>query len=258
MYKIFWLISVILVLFSFFNNINIVIAAPFGISTFDSNPFISFRIGPPSPSLACSTDFFTCLAYYFDFVLKVIIALSLVLATIFIAWAGILYITKGSGGDKGEVHKRILWAAFGLVVALLAYTLVFFLDIWIGNIAFIFVPFVNIGYAQEINPPTPPDSIKCGDISLPSALKFTDLSRNEDIWRKCIIYYIQAKILPFLLALSLMLGTIFLAWAGILYITQPDKTKEIHSRLKWGIIGIVISLLSLAIINIIRLFFSSL
>jgi hypothetical protein len=55
-----------------------------------------------------------------------------------------------------------------------------------------------------------------------------------------------------------MLGVIFLSWAGILYITKPEKGKDIHQRLIFGIVGIIIAILSFTIVKIIDLFFTKL
>jgi uncharacterized membrane protein YjfL (UPF0719 family) len=205
------------------------------------------------PVINCGGNFFACLGFFFQEILQIIVVLSLILATIFIAWAGILYITKGSGGKEGEIHKRIIWAAVGLVVALTAFALVRALEIWLTKNR-VFHP-INIVFAQ-INEPSLPTRITCGPVSLPSVLEET-ISSRQGIWKICILFYLQ-RILSFLYVLSLMLGVIFIAWAGILYITQPQKTKETHSRLRWGVIGVVVSILSFTIVKIIDLFFTRL
>jgi len=205
------------------------------------------------PVINCGTNFFACLAFFFQKTLQIIVVLALVLSTIFIAWAGILYINKGGEGKEGEIRKRIVWAALGLVVALMSYALVRSLEIWLTKNR-VFHP-INIALAQ-ITEKTPPTQITCGGVSLPSALE-RPLSSNQSIWKACLLFYLQ-RILSFLYILSLMLGAIFLSWAGVLYITQPEKTKDIHSRLIWGIIGIVVSILSFTIVKIIDLFFTQL
>ncbi len=87
------------------------------------------------PDINCGQDFFKCLAFFFDKILKVIIALALASSAIFIAWAGILYIIQGNTGAKDkDIHKRITWASFGLIVALLAYAFVKMLEFWITNV----------------------------------------------------------------------------------------------------------------------------
>jgi hypothetical protein len=249
--------------FSFLFIINLTFADSFDSSLLPSFP--SFGNLPPGPPPFCQggaidagSVFFDCLSYFFSIILRILIAISLVLATISIVWAGILYITKGGEGKEGEIRKRIVYSVFGIIVALSAFFLVNLIDAYLnGMLGTYIIPFfglTRIAYADQISAPTIPRSIKCGDNILPSALESTDLP--EGIWQACLVYYLRSRFLPFLFGLSLVLGTIFLTWAGILYITQPSKTKEIHSRLKWGIIGIVISFLSLTIVGIISLIFS--
>jgi TRAP-type C4-dicarboxylate transport system permease small subunit len=204
------------------------------------------------PIIQCGDDFFQCLTFFFDKILKIIIALALVLSAIFIAWAGILYITKGGGKDVEKIHKMILWAAVGLVVAFLAFAFVKALEIWISQPEKVYL--FNFAFAQ-IQEPSPPESLKCGPVSLPSALQRSDLS--QDVWKVCMLFYVQ-RILSFLYVLALMLGAIFLSWAGILYITQPEKSNEIHKRLVYGSLGIALAILSFTIVKIIDLFFTKL
>lgn len=90
------------------------------------NQFFSEETLPPD--IRCS-KFSECLSLLFMGVLRALTSLATALAIIFITWAGILYITKGSSGEKSkEIHKRIIWAVVGLIVALLSYALVIFLE----------------------------------------------------------------------------------------------------------------------------------
>lgn len=221
------------------------------------------------PNIRCGENFFACLAFFFDKILKVTLTLALVLATIFIAWAGILYITSGSGGEKGkEIHKRIVWAAIGLIVALMSYAFIKSLEIWVSRIEqsgapsgplepppsqrpWILPYFPNFVLA-EVAEPKIPENISCGGITLPSVFQRTDLAK--DIWQTCLLYYLT-RILSLLYILSLFLGVIFLSLAGISYITKPEKVQETHKRLVWGIAGVVISILSLTIVKMIEVFF---
>jgi FtsH-binding integral membrane protein len=217
----------------------------------------AYDLGFPSqnlpPVINCGQDFFQCLGFFFTKILRVIIALALVLSTIFIGWSGILYITKGGRKEEDikKIHQKLIWAAIGLVVAFLAFAFVKLLEIWMikGQ-----VYFLNVVYAQ-IEEPRAPTSLKCGNVSLPSVLEGNNLS--QDIWKACFLFYAQ-KILSFLYVLALMLGVIFLSWAGILYITKPEKGKDIHQRLIFGIVGIIIAILSFTIVKIIDLFFTKL
>ncbi len=107
----------------------------------------------------------------------------------------------------------------------------------------------------QIQEPSLPESISCGPFYLPSVLKTSELVRN--IWQICISYYLT-RILSLFYVLALFLGVIFIAWAGILYITQPEKTKEIHRKLFYGVLGVVVAILSLTIVKIIETFFLNL
>jgi uncharacterized membrane protein YjfL (UPF0719 family) len=203
------------------------------------------------PTINCGDEFFTCLGFFFYKILRIIITLALVLSTIFIAWAGILYITKGGAKEETKkIHQMLLWAVIGLVVALLAFAFVSLLELWISIPENVYL--FNFTFAQ-IQEPSPPERLKCGNVSLPSVLERSNLSQN--IWELCILYYTQ-RILSFLYVLALMLSVIFLSWAGILYITKPEKSKDIHSKLIYGIFGVVLAILSFTIVKIIDLFFT--
>jgi uncharacterized membrane protein YjfL (UPF0719 family) len=206
------------------------------------------------PTINCGNDFFQCLGFFFEKIFKIIITLALPLSAIFIVWAGILYITKGGGKEEDikKIHQRLVWAVIGLVVALLSFAFVRVLKLWIEQGQ---VYLFNFVYAQ-ITEPTPPEELKCdGSLSVPSVL--VDTSITPGLWKACLIYYTE-RFLSFLYVLALMLGVIFLSWAGILYITRPEKSKDIHWRLIFGILGIILALLSFAIVKIIDLFFTRL
>jgi TRAP-type C4-dicarboxylate transport system permease small subunit len=208
------------------------------------------------PTINCGENFFACLAFFFEKILKIILVLALVLSTIFIAWAGISYITKGGGREEEikKIHKMLVWAIIGFVVAFLSFAFVQALEFWIRNLEEESSYFFNFALAQ-IQEPSPPESLRCDSVSLPSVFQRSDLS--QDVWKVCILFYVQ-RILSFLYVLALMLGVIFLAWAGILYITQPAKSSEIHKRLIYGVLGIVLAILSFTIVKIINLFFFNL
>jgi hypothetical protein len=206
------------------------------------------------PTIRCGNDFFGCLAFFFEKILKVILVLALALSTIFIAWAGILYITKGGRKEEDikKIHQRLIWAAIGLIVAFLSFAFVKALEFWISQPEEVYL--FNFVYAQ-IQEPIAPETLSCGPVKLPSVFAKQTLSR--DVWKICLLYYAQ-RILSLLYVLALMLGVIFLSWAGILYITQPAKSSEIHKRLIYGVLGIVLAILSFTIVKIIDLFFTKL
>lgn len=116
--------------------------------------------------------------------------------------------------------------------------------------------FLQIVFAQGNLPITPPpESINCGPgINLPSVLVTT--STPSGIWQVCFLYYLT-RIISLLYVAALFLGVIFLAWAGILYITGRSKEgiEKTHAKLKYGLIGLIVALLSLTIVKVIELFF---
>lgn len=258
---------------------------------------------PPLPQGTCATDFFLCLDYVLFKVLNIIIVLSFVLSAVFIAWAGISYITKSSEEEIRKNHKRILWAILGFILSMLAYGIVVTLENAIRNeltpsfpsspnneIHFISPPpweapqrdsqppipfiypnkdsslalekkffnflFFSSVLAQSLPIQGPWNELKCGNnISIPSVLRSVTTIKT-DLWKQCLIFYLQ-RIIKLLYFLSLTLGVLFLAWAGILYITNqdPEKIGNINRKILWGIIGIVLAILSFFISKVIELFF---
>ncbi len=97
-----------------------------------------------------------------------------------------------------------------------------------------------------------PQEINCGSLKIPSTLQTSEVSK--DAWFICLVYYLT-RFLSFLYVSAMFLGVIFLAWAGILYMSNPEKTQEIHKRIQWGVVGLIVSILSLTIIKLIENFF---
>ncbi len=64
---------------------------------------------------------------------------------------------------------------------------------------------------------------------------------------QCLLFLFD-KGLRILYTLSLALGVLFLMWAGILYITKPSQVSDVHKRVQWGIIGIVVGIVSFTIV----------
>lgn len=198
------------------------------------------------PNIVCG-DFFTCLSLISYNILRVIVALSFFLSVIFIAWAGILYITQPE--KTKEIHQKIKWAVIGLMVSFssLVFVNILYQAVRTQNV-FLF-PFFAFAQIQE---PKPPSAINCGGVSLQSVLSGTQT--KSDVWKICLLYYLN-KFITFLYKLALILGVIFLSWAGVLYITQPEKSETIHQRLIWGTVGIIVSILSFTIVKVIENFF---
>jgi hypothetical protein len=109
-------------------------------------PYLSFaQVAPPEyyepPDIP--TNFFGCLPTdtvrkcilrLLDKVLKIIIVIALALSALIISYAGLLYIYKGAD-DKArqEIKNRLIYAALGLVVALLAWVITVILSKFISS-----------------------------------------------------------------------------------------------------------------------------
>ncbi len=204
------------------------------------------------PDIQCGEDVFSCLGFFLIIILRIIIALALILSATFIAYAGILYIIKGSNPEEvKKIFPRIKYAALGLIVALLAFVFVQFLESVIRKPEErIFLP--NIVFAQEISEPVVPEQISCGPITLPSVLSTSQIAK--DVWKICVLFYIN-KFLSFFYVLALALGIFFFALAGVSYITNPEKAGETHKRILLGIFGIILAILSFTIVKVIDIFF---
>lgn len=74
----------------------------------------------PTDSLA------QCMMRIFAKILRIVMVLAIGLAAIMFAWAGILYVTQGEGA-KEKAKNKIIYAAIGLVVALLSWVITAFL-----------------------------------------------------------------------------------------------------------------------------------
>jgi len=64
---------------------------------------------------------------------------------------------------------------------------------------------------------------------------------------QCLLW-IGTLVLRFFYSLALFLAVIFLIWAGILYITKPDKSSEIHSRFFMGLLGAIVAILAFSFV----------
>ncbi|MCS7200688.1 MAG: hypothetical protein NZ822_00855, partial [Patescibacteria group bacterium] len=150
--------------------------------------------------------------------------------------------------EISKIHLRITWAVIGLVVALSSYVIIKVIEGSISrNRIFPLLPKPAIAVSVS----SPPTGLKCGSKVLPSI--FSSDAPEREIWKDCLWYYVEL-VMIFLYRLAIALAVIFIAWAGLLYILQPEKTKEIHKRLIWGVIGAVIAILSFTIVRLIETF----
>ena len=202
---------------------------------------------PELPPILCKDiSFLDCVFSLFNKTLSIVSVLAVAFASLMFAWAGFLYMSKPE--KSSEIHKRILWGAVGLVVALLSYAIVLVITRLISfNSFFVF--------AQEFPSYSPPREINCGGIKISSVFENSTLPENA--WLTCFFYLIY-------LALSLLYKAAFLAtalmliWTGFNYMFKPEKSSEIHKNFIYIAIGILISFLSFTIVKLIERFFFSL
>jgi high-affinity K+ transport system ATPase subunit B len=96
---------------------------------------------PPEPNpslniLGCSEGMSlrNCMLYILFNILRVILTLAIILAVLFMTWAGVIYITKGSDDKAREkANNMLIFGAVGLVIAFIAYGLVIFLTRILGS-----------------------------------------------------------------------------------------------------------------------------
>jgi hypothetical protein len=65
---------------------------------------------------------------------------------------------------------------------------------------------------------------------------------------QCFLW-LGSLVLRFVYSLALFLAVIFLIWAGILYITKPEKSSEIHSRFYLGLLGVIVAVLAFSFVS---------
>lgn len=79
----------------------------------------------PLPSISpCEKGIGACLLFIFDKALRILYTASLAIGVIVLIWAGISYILIGGGEGVKKVHEKIKYGVLGLIVAILAYTIV--------------------------------------------------------------------------------------------------------------------------------------
>ena len=201
------------------------------------------------PIINCGENLILCMGNIGFLILQILSTLAFILSAIFISWAGILYITSGAKKEEvKKIHNMIIWAIIGFIFAIVSLGIISLIKNVIEKNKVFLINEV-LAQIQEISPPS---QLKCGLKSI-----FEGSQNSYQIFNNCIIYYLE-QFLIFCLNLSLILAAIFFSWAGILYITQPQKTNEIHKRIIYGLIGLIFALLSFSIVIIIRNFFEKL
>jgi hypothetical protein len=202
---------------------------------------------PDLPPILCKDlDFLTCVFSIFRQILSIVSVLAVSFASLMFAWAGFLYMSKPE--KSSEIHKRILWGAVGLVIALLSYAIVLLITNLISfNSIFVF--------AEELPSFSPPEKITCGGIEIPSVFETSTLPQNA--WSVCF-FYLLFLFLSYLYKAAFLATAIMLIWTGFNYMAKPEKSSEIHKNFIYIAIGILISFSSFTVVKLIERFFFSL
>ena len=90
-----------------------------------------------------------------------------------------------------------------------------------------------------------------GEISSPFQSTAPDITTCSTSVKDCILWAFSFAF-SFLIWLAGTFAVIMFVYAGILYISQPSKASEIHSRLYWGAIGLIVALSAFGIVKTIE------
>lgn len=195
----------------------------------------------------CALSFVGCIFNILALIFKILYYLAFFLAVIFIVWGGITFITGGGSADRIKKAKQILiWAGIGLVVAILAYAFVILIT------RFLVRPQISLELFQTVLAQTLPETpkyLKCGPFRVPSVFERTPSGSN--FLERCLTYYLTF-VLSWLYRISLAFSVIMLIWAGINYITKPEKAKETHKMIIYALVGAVVTVLAWTIVRVIE------
>lgn len=113
--------------------------------------------------------------------------------------------------------------------------------------ALFLIPVLTVAFftlAQQINPP------ENTNVNIPTT--FFGCTGNETL-TKCLLK-VFSKILQLILVVALIFATGFGAYAGIVYITSPDKKEEAKNRLIYAALGLVVSFLAWTAVSLLAKF----
>ncbi len=212
----------------------------------------SYRIVFSEPqvpiALWCAQSIYACIFNIVAIIFRIVYTLSFFLSAIFLAWGGILFITGGGDTKKLEKAKNtLLWAVIGLIVALLAWAVVLLIQHFVISPTVFVKPKFVLAQVSNISPPA---FLKCGDLRVPSI--FSNREASPESFEECIIFYLML-ILTWVYQISLFFSIIMLIWAGINYITKPEKAKDTHKILMYAIIGAIVTVLAWTIVKAIQI-----
>lgn len=209
----------------------------------------------PAPEVAgCSAGVTSCLTLIFNWAFRILIYVGGGLAVIMLILAGITFITGGANPETVKKSRGyLIWAAVGLVVALVAYGLVQFLEAVISSGDIGWLPtWWGASVAQAASDLNfQPTGIKCGGTKPITIFKSGGgivVQAQENIWRDCLLWFAD-KVLRVVYTVALLVSVGFIIYTGFQYVQSGGKVQDIHSRLVWIIIGVSITILAYAIVK---------
>ena len=200
-----------------------------------------FSTNPIPVPIVCQ-DFLSCSLLVFYVILKILTWLSGALAVIMFMWAGIILITDYQKAK--EVKDRLIWGILGLVLALIAWGLVKFIEFNISHGTLTF--FNNIAYAQSLSF-TPP-RISCARINIFDVLSGESIPPG--LLGRCLLW-LAMKILAVIYTVS-MLGAIgFIIYGGMKLYMKPGDQAGMNYII-WAIIGAIVTISAYSIVKAIE------
>lgn len=215
-----------------------------------------FRFGltaPKSaPELTTCTSVGRCILLIFSFVFKILIWIAGAAAVIALILAGINYIGKPEEAQR--VHARIVWALVGIAVALASFAVVRIIEATLTR-GFAMMP---IAYAQTNQNPLEQFRPPSGLAGIPGCNPRGGLSifgylRGQQVpsglLGSCTLGLLGLKILPFVYTVILLLSVGQLIVLGYLYATSGGQVANLHQRLLWSIIGVMVAVLAFSAVK---------
>jgi hypothetical protein len=186
-------------------------------------------------------------------IIEWLLALSAVLAMGAFVWGGIMYITSlGDEGRAGTAKKIILYAIIGVIVVLLSFVIVQFIQIQLGTPSIVFA--VPVAYAQEVVPPPAPGSGRGFNLGV-STIRNVLEPASSGLATDSNIINVILRVVNFLLALVAVLALAVMVWGAIMYIlslgdeSRAEKAKKI---ILFAIIGVLLAGVSFLILTVLQ------
>lgn len=214
----------------------------------------------------CSKSIKSCILWAFSGIFSVLIWLAGALGVIMFVWAGILYITKPQ--EAAKIHSRLYWGVIGIIVSLASFGIVKFIEFNLTRgIGALYTPASQIAFAAEsVNPLE--RFLKTQESVRPAGISgcenansiFSYLNNKKGVSAipsgllgKCILGFLGTKILPIIYTISLLWSVGVLIWLGLEYVRSGGNVSDLHKKLQWVIIGIIITVLAFSVVKAIEI-----